>query len=107
MESMDVEKEEKILTTALIMTDWATTRNMSRRYDEHFYERGIIAKHIIGRHPSTKHVDLYFVFRLAAHYAAINYIESSEYRKYYYYLTIIDHGYATANNLNIGLKIKF
>lgn len=92
---------------AMIVGDWSTTHNMTQRYNEGFYEKGLIASKIIGNRPSTREVDLYFITRLAIHYAIYKSDLSDSNKRIYYYITVADHGYAMANNLSIGLKIKF
>jgi hypothetical protein len=80
---------------------------MTQRYDEGFVEKGPIASKIIGSRPSTREVDLYFITRLALHYAVYKSDLSDSNKSIYYYFTIADHGSAIVNNLSIGLKIKF
>lgn len=92
---------------ALIITDWSTTRNMTYRYNEDFFEKGLIASKVIGNKPTREKVDLYFITRLAIHYAVYKSDLSSSDKHTYYYVTIADHGSATINNLTIGLKMKF
>jgi hypothetical protein len=104
----NTEYEEKVSTTFLIVTDWATTRNMSKRYNEGYRETGYVMTKLYGSHPSTQEVDTYFVGRLLLHYFISN-TKALSYgqRKIYYTLTFFDHGSAVVNNLSIGLKLKF
>ena len=91
----------------LIVGDWATTRNMSKRYNEGYYETGVLLNTVYGRRPSTNQVDLFFALRLLTHYAIYKSDLSPDTKSIYYYLTIGDHGYAFGNNLSIGLKVRF
>jgi hypothetical protein len=99
--------EEMWLGAALIVTDWSTTRNMASRYNEGFIEEGPVLNMLFGNRPSKKEINLYFITRLAIHYAIYKSDLSDSKKEIYYYLTIADHGFMTANNLSIGLKIKF
>ena len=101
------EKAEMLAGAIVIIGDWATTRDMSHRYSEGYSERGFLITSIYGTHPKTRQIDLYFIGRLAVHYAMHKSNLSDDNKKIYYYITLADHGYAIANNLSIGLKIKF
>ena len=103
-----IEYQEKVSTTFLIVTDWATTRNMSKRYNEGYRETGYVMTKLYGTQPSTREVDTYFVGRLLLHYFISNTKTLSyDQRKIYYTFTFFDHGSAVVNNLSIGLKINF
>ena len=102
------EKEEAIAGALMIAGDWLTTRDMSHRYNEGYYETGPVVKALFGNKPSTTQVDVYFAARLLLHYALYNTdILSTNNKRIYYYITIADHGSALANNISIGLKLKF
>lgn len=109
----DWSEEDKklfIASNAAIALDWSTTRNMSKRYDEGFYEKsGILLKAIGGEQPKTSTVDLFFVARLAANYFITDYLNQyqPQYKKPYLYVTTITHFGAGINNINIGLKVDF
>lgn len=102
------EKEERLITAFVIITDWATTRDMSKRYDEGYYETGYVLTKMYGIYPKTNQVDSYFLARLFLHYFISNadFLTYNQ-RKMYYTLTLFDHGNATVKNLSIGLKIAF
>lgn len=101
-------KDAEMLAGAIIIAgDWATTRDMSKRYNEGFYEKGLVLSSIYGKHPSSSQVDLYFAARLLVHYAVHKSSLSDDTKRIYYYITIADHGSALKNNLSIGLKVRF
>ncbi len=104
----DWKEEDKKLFIAsnfAIALDWATTRDMSKRYNEGFYEKGLILKSIGGEQPKTSTVDLYFIARLATNYFLADYL--TEYKKPYLIMTTITHTGAGINNIGIGLKVNF
>jgi hypothetical protein len=85
-----------------IVTDWATTRDLSRRYHEGYHE----VNPILGRQPSTRQVDQYFALSLLTHYLIADHL-SSKNRTIYLKVVTVGQAAVTAHNLNIGLKIKF
>jgi len=85
-----------------IVTDWATTRDLSRRYHEGYRE----LNPILGQQPSTRRVDQYFALSLLAHYLIADNL-SSKNRTIYLKVVTVGQAAVTAHNLNIGLKIKF
>ena len=96
------QKSWYVASNILLLADWATTRDMTRRYDEGYYERNLI----LGRRPSTRQVDLYFVTYLVGHYFLTDYLQGRNREIYLYTVTGIE-GIAVSNNLNIGLKLRF
>ena len=57
-DSREWTKEEKLwgaTAGALLAADWATTRNMTHRYNEDYYEQNPL----LGQRPSTNAVNLY------------------------------------------------
>lgn len=101
----DTDKKLFIASNVAIGLDWATTRDMSKRYNEGFYEKGPILKAIGGSHPSTSTVDKYFIGRLVANYLLADYFK--EYRSVYLIITTADHGVAGIKNTQIGLRASF
>jgi hypothetical protein len=86
---------------AFTVTDWATTRDLTRRYNEGYYE----TNPILGKHPSTDRVDLHFIsFGLAGYFLA-DYLD--EWRLPWLRIWTTTGIYYTNRNLNLGLKIKF
>lgn len=105
----DEDKKLFIASNMAIALDWATTRDMSKRYNEGYREVGPIVKAIGGEQPKTSTVDLYFIARLAANYFITDYLNDnySQYKKPYLYITTITHAGAGINNIGIGLKVNF
>lgn len=101
----DEDKKLFIASNMAIALDWATTRDMSKRYNEGYREVGPIVKAIGGEQPKTSTVDLYFIARLAANYLLADYL--TEYKKPYLIMTTVTHTAAGVNNLSIGLKVNF
>jgi hypothetical protein len=96
-------EEKAWLGTAVVftVTDWATTRNLSRRYNEGYYENNPI----LGKHPSTGRVDLYFVSAGLLGYAIADNLNQN--RKLFLQGWTAVGIFYTNRNLGIGLKMKF
>jgi hypothetical protein len=86
---------------AFTVTDWATTRNLSRRYNEGYYENNPI----LGKNPSTDRVDLYFVSAGLLGYVIADNLDQNR-KLFLQGWTAVEILY-TNKNLNIGLKMKF
>ena len=86
---------------AFTITDWATTRDLSRRYNEGYYE----TNPVLGRHPSTDRVDLHFISAGLAGYFLADYLD--EWRLPWLRIWTTAEIYYTNRNLNLGLNIKF
>jgi hypothetical protein len=86
---------------ALLVADWATTRNMTYRYNEGYYEQNPL----LGRRPSTDAVNLYFLAVTPAVFLAADYF--SDYRKEILQATSLIELIMVGNNLRIGLKFQF
>jgi hypothetical protein len=86
---------------AFTVTDWTTTRDLSRRYNEGYYENNPI----LGKHPSTGRVDLYFVSAGLLGYAIADNLDQN--RKMFLQTWTAVGIFYTNRNLNIGLKMKF
>jgi hypothetical protein len=91
-----------IASNVMLLADWSTTRNLSRRYNEGYREMNPI----LGSRPTTQQVDLYFVTYLAAHYFLTDYLQGRNREIYLYTVTGVEAA-AVANNLNIGLRLRF
>lgn len=85
-----------------IVADWATTRNMSRRWSEGYHE----VNPFLGRQPTTQRVDLHFVTCLVAHYFVTDWFKGDN-RTLYLQIMTAGESALVANNVSIGLKIKF
>ena len=95
------EKQWGATAGVLLAVDWATTRNMTHRYDEGYYERNPL----LGQKPSTDTVNLYFLAVTPAVFLAADYF--SDYRKEILQATSLIELIMVGNNLRIGLKFQF
>jgi hypothetical protein len=86
---------------AFTVTDWATTRDLSRRYNEGYHENNPI----LGKHPSTGRVDLYFVTAGLIGYTVADNLDQS--RTTFLQMWTGVSIFYTNRNLNLGLKMKF
>jgi hypothetical protein len=89
-------------SNAMLVADWAITRDMTRRYHEGYYERNIV----LGRYPSRDRLDLYFVSALIGHYFIADSLSNDWRTVYLQVVTAVEAG-AVANNLSIGLRLRF
>lgn len=96
-------EEKAWLGTAAAFTvaDWATTRDLSRRYNEGYHENNPI----LGKHPSTGRVDLYFISAGLIGYAIADNLDQNR-KLFLQGWTAVGIFYVN-RNLNIGLKMKF
>ena len=97
----DDEQRMFVASNIAIVADWATTRDITRRYDEGYYEKNMI----LGPYPSKDRVDLYFIGLLVSNYYLADY--TNKYRFYYLTLRTATHGHAAINNVNIGIRLRF
>ena len=91
-----------VASSIAITADWATTRNMTRRYNEGYYE----LNPILGKHPTRTEVDVYMIGMLVANYYITDWLPN-EYRNIYLGIRTIVHGEAAHNNMSIGLRLQF
>ena len=96
------EKTWGIVTANLLLADYATTRDMTHRYNEGYYEK---FNPLIGRHPSTGTVDLYFVTAGLATWLIADNLD--EYRKPFLQAVSALELVCVGNNIRIGLKVRF
>jgi hypothetical protein len=85
-----------------IVADWSTTRDLSRRYHEGYHE----INPVLGRRPSTREVDRYFVGALIAHYFVADWLPD-QHRTFYLQTVTVVEGALVAHNLSIGLRLRF
>jgi len=90
-----------VASNIAIVADWTTTRDITYRYSEGYYEKNII----LGPYPSKDRVDLYFIGLLAANYYLTDYL--GKYRIYYSLYRTAVHGHAAVNNVTLGLRLRF
>lgn len=88
---------------ALLFTagDWATTRNMTRRYNQGYYEQNVI----LGKHPTTGQVDRYFAISIPVVFLLLDNLD--EYRKPALIGITAVEAAMVGHNLHIGLKLQF
>lgn len=84
------------------LVDWGTTNDLSRRYDEGFYESNFA----LGKHPSTDKVNLYMGAWMFVHPIITHYLPPRA-RPIWQYVTIGVSGAAALNNLSVDLNVKF
>ena len=95
------EQKMFVASNIAIVADWSTTRNITRRFDEGYYEKN----HLLGPYPSRDRVDLYFISLLAANYYVADYF--GKHKIYYFAYRTAIHGNAAIKNINIGLRLSF
>jgi hypothetical protein len=91
-----------VASTVALAGDWLTTRDMSHRYDEGYYENNVV----LGRHPSTQKVDIYFASCAILNYVVTDYLPP-KYRKAWLLVNSAVSLAAINNNLGIGLRFKY
>lgn len=97
-------EEEKLwalAATVATVGDWATTRNMTRRYNEGYYEHNPI----LGKNPTTGQVDRYFAISIPLIFLVAN--ELDDYRKPWLIGITALEAAMVGHNLHIGLKLQF
>jgi len=85
----------------LLLADWATTRYATRHWEEGYYENNVL----LGSHPGTDRVDLYFLIAIPAVYLAAD--AFPEHRTVILQIISGLELVAVGNNLRIGWKISF
>jgi len=91
-----------VASNVAIIADWATTTNLTGRYDEGYYE----TNKILGKTPNKEAVHMYMIVRLVTNYYAAEHLPKGWDLAYLGWTTHV-HGSAAANNHNIGLRYKF
>ena len=87
--------------TALTLADWGQTRHTAQNPDK-FYEKNPI----LGKHPSTGKVDLYFASCILGH-SIISYLLPEKPRRIWQNFWIAIESYCVISNNTIGVKIDF
>ena len=102
-EDWDRETKTMFVASSIAITaDWATTRDMTGRYDEGYYE----LNPILGSYPTRTEVDLYMIGMLVTNYFITDWLPK-EHRIFYLGVRTITHGSAAHNNAQIGLRLRF
>jgi hypothetical protein len=81
--------------------DWAQTRKIAQNPDK-WHEHNPV----LGSHPSTEKVDIYFPLSIATN-TAIAMALPPEYRKWFQYVSIGVEAGVVASNFSIGLGVGF
>ena len=103
-ESREWSSEEKLwgaTAGVLLLSDWATTNNMTHRYNQGYYERNPL----LGPHPTAAQVNLHFLIATPLIYLATDQIP--EYRKEILQAVSAVELIAVGNNLRLGLHFQF
>lgn len=91
-------------TAVLSVVDWAQTRGIADNPSK-FYEKGF-AQNFIGKHPTTREVNQYFVTSLALTYG-IGCILPERMQKLFYIGATLNEAAAVQNNIEVGVKAEF
>ena len=86
---------------ALHFVDWRQTRTIAKNPDR-YYE----INPILGRHPSTTEVDIYFAATTLLHPIISHYLPQP-YRKWFQSVSVILSGTCVVNNFVVGIKMDF
>jgi hypothetical protein len=97
----DEEKFWAVASTVVTVGDWATTRDMTRRYNQNYYEHNLF----LGKHPSTGKVDGYFAISIPLILVVADQLD--EYRKPWLISITAIEAIMVGHNLHIGLKLQF
>ncbi len=94
-----------IASNVVMIADWGTTRNMSKRYGEGYHETNAF----LGKYPSSSRIDSHFLTVIVANYLIADSLGKyrTEYRTWYLQGFVTVQGIMVANNLRMGLQIKF
>ena len=95
------EKLWAVAATVFTVGDWATTRDMTRRYNQGYYEHNPL----LGKYPSTGHVDAYFAISIPVILLVAN--ELDDYRGPWLIGITALEATMVGHNLHIGLKMQF
>lgn len=97
------EEEQAWAVAALAFTvgDWATTRNMTGRYSQGYYEQNAI----LGKYPSRGRVDGYFAITIPLVFLILDSLD--DYRKPALIGITALEAAMVGHNLHIGLRLQF
>ena len=99
----EADTKRQIYFTVAALGDYTTTRNMTHRYDEGFYESWT---GVFGSHPTTRQVDTFFILWIPGHFLIAQKL-NPEWRPAWQWGGAIAHTLATIHNRQIGLKLEF
>ena len=97
----DEERLWAVASVAVTTADWATTRDMSRRYNQGYYEHNPL----LGAHPNTAKVDRYFAVSIPLILVVADQLD--DYRKPWLISVTALEAIVVGNNLRIGLRLNF
>ena len=97
----DEEKMWGVAATVFSLTDWATSSNMTKRYNEGYYEQNPF----LGRHPTTAEMNRHFIIGIPIIWLMADNLD--EYRKPWLIGVTAIEAAVSANNLRIGLRIQY
>ena len=86
---------------AVLVADWLTTRDMTKRYNEGYYEMNPL----LGRNPTTAQVNRHFAIGIPLTFLIAHYLD--EYRKPYLMGVTVIEAIIVGNNLSIGLRVRY
>lgn len=92
----------KIVGNLLLLVDWHQTRQIAN-HPEIYYEKN----KFLGKHPSVKKVDSYFIAAIIG-INLLDYVIKDEKISNAFWIGIITvEGYTVSRNLGIGLRLNF
>jgi len=99
----EADTKRQIYFTVAALGDYGTTKNLTRRYDEGYYESW---NKFLGDNPSPRQVDLYFALWIPGHYLIARRLDA-DWRPVWQWGGVIAHTLATIHNRQLGLKFEF
>ncbi len=101
--AIDMEPLREV-ATVLTVTDWAQTLDLENHPD--LYE----TNKILGKHPSRKNINMFFISKLVIHYTANHYLKQLGHLKtrtaFNSYQIYVEYN-AVTNNAEFGLSKRF
>jgi len=98
----DTSKFWAATSAVALANDWATTRDMTQRYGEGYYE----TNPTLGANPSQRAVDLHFAIAVPLIYIIADNLSDERRTLWLKTVTLIEAG-VSLNNLRIGLRWRF
>jgi len=92
-----------VASSIAITADWATTRwAADNNWPNNTWEKN----QVMGRYPSVRTVDTYFVVMLISNYIIADMLPG-QYRGLYFTVRTVTHGSAALNNIELGWRMRF